>query len=347
VSLFKPGLVVDYRLTSSYERLRQKLLTEFPERLDEPLAYWALPTDRHLPLTLISRSLRELLSCSLNELYSTPGIGPKKISAVVLLLSRATRPLVDEAAAQTDVLANAKWTEDAGATIASTISEPVWAQWRATVRRLGLEDESLGRFATTLETLPRVLWASPLGAYLDLSLADMRGLRTHGQKRVGAVLEIFACLHDLGNRLKERTHLSVRLLPRRAAELDVWVERCLERPSLATHEALQDSLVPPLLEQIRHDLGKQPHEVVATLLRQRSRNLQEMARRLGLNRGRIYEILTNVGAMLGVRWPEGRIRTAVLADLLAQSPGADRQVRLLKAVTSLYFPEADRAGNSD
>ena len=341
MSLFKPGLVVDYRLTSSYERLRHRLLTQFPDRLEQPLADWALPTDRHLPLALISRSLRDVLSCTLNELYATPGIGPKKITALIVLLTRATEPVPGESAAGDAASPEAEQPEKPSATInASAASEPVWAQWRATVRRLGLADGTLGRFASTLEDLPRTLWSTPLGTYVDLSLADLRRLKTHGPKRVAVVLEIFACLHDVGNRLEERPHLSVRFLPRRLAEFDVWVGRCLEQPSLATPEAVQNGLV-LLLDQIQHDLGAQPREVVATLLRQRSRNLQEMARRLGLNRSSIYELLMNVGAMLGVRWPEGQGRLAVLTDLLARSPGAERQLRLLKAVLALYLPEEE------
>jgi hypothetical protein len=346
VSLFKPGMVVDYRLTSSYDRLRQKLLTQLPERLDQPLAYWALPTDRHLPLALISRTLRDLLSCTLNELYSTPGIGPKKINSLIVLLSRATPPLPGETSGDPDVSPEAEQPERPASSFdAAAVSEPLWAQWRANVRRLQLQHESLGRFAATLETLPRTLWTTPLGTYLDLSLADIRKLRTHGHKRIAAVLEVFACLYDLGCRVQERPHLAVRFLPRRIAKLDGWLTGCIERPSLGTHEALQDSLVLPLLEQIQHDLGDQSRETVAALLRQRSRNLQEVARRVGLNRGSIYEILANLAAMLGVRWPDGQMRLGVLAHLLAQSPGAERQVKLLELLTAFYSPEADGGGD--
>jgi hypothetical protein len=338
--LFKPGMVVDYRLTSTYERLRHKLLTRLGDQLDQPLAYWALPTDRHLPLALISRSLRDLLACTLNDLYSTPGIGPKKLNSLVVLLSRATQRLPGEAAAEPDALGEAADSKESSLD-ASAVSEPLWAQWRANVRRLRLEHESLGRFATTLENLPRTLWATPLGAYVDLGLADIRKLKTHGPKRIAAVLEVFASLYHLGCQLQERPHLAVRFLPRRVAEMDAWLNRCLERPSFATTETVQSSLVLPLIDQVHHDLGDQSREIAAALLRQRSRNVQEVARRVGLNRGSIYEIFTNLGAMLGVRWPEGQARLAVLTELVAQLPGTERQAGLLKMVTSLYVPEAE------
>ncbi|HWB10360.1 MAG TPA: hypothetical protein VG826_14105 [Pirellulales bacterium] len=342
MSLFKPGMVVDYRLTASYDRLRKKLLTQFPDRLDQPLVNWALPTDRHLPLPLISRSLRDLLSYTLNELYATPGIGPKKVSALVVLLSRATQPLPGETIAGSDGLAEAKEPERIGTPLdTSAVSELVWEQWRANVRRLGLENESLGRFAASLEVLPRSLWAAPLGNYVQLTLADIRRLKTHGQKRIAAVLDVFASLHDVGRRLDERLHLAVHLLPVRMSQMDACVNRWLERPALATPESLQSSLVVPLLDQIRHDLGNQSYEVVGTLLRQRSQNVQEVARRVGLNRGSIYEILANVRAMLDVRWPEGQVRLTVLTKLLVASLGAERQIRLLNTVAALYFPETE------
>ena len=58
------------------------------EHLDKPLAYWALPTDRRLPLAFLSRPLRELLDASFEELAQTPGIGQKKMKSFVKLLAR-------------------------------------------------------------------------------------------------------------------------------------------------------------------------------------------------------------------------------------------------------------------
>ena len=43
--------VEDYKIVSSFQSLRKTLLDDkFADRLEKPLAYWALPNDRRLPL---------------------------------------------------------------------------------------------------------------------------------------------------------------------------------------------------------------------------------------------------------------------------------------------------------
>jgi hypothetical protein len=41
----------------------------------------------------------------------------------------------------------------------------------------------------------RVLWNVPLGAYTDRTLAEIRALRTHGEKRIRAILDVFRSVH--------------------------------------------------------------------------------------------------------------------------------------------------------
>jgi len=66
------------QLAGRFEGLRRILLSEpFAAHLDKPLAYWALPADRRLPLALLGRKLGDLLRSSLTELSATPGIGRK------------------------------------------------------------------------------------------------------------------------------------------------------------------------------------------------------------------------------------------------------------------------------
>ena len=49
-----------------------------------------------------------------------------------------------------------------------------------TVRLHGIGQEKLGRLAPSLQSLPTVIWESPLGFYLDKSLTEIRELKTHG-----------------------------------------------------------------------------------------------------------------------------------------------------------------------
>src|SRR5580692_6337334 len=82
----------EYKLVSGFQTLRRALLNDGnPERLERPLAYWALPNDRRLPLAFLGRPLRILLQTPFEELVATPGIGRKKISTLMKLLGRAAR----------------------------------------------------------------------------------------------------------------------------------------------------------------------------------------------------------------------------------------------------------------
>ena len=82
----------DYKIVSSFQSLRKTLMEDkFADRLEKPLAYWALPNDRRLPLAFLGRTIKDLLETPFEELSATPGIGQKKISSLVKLLSRATK----------------------------------------------------------------------------------------------------------------------------------------------------------------------------------------------------------------------------------------------------------------
>ena len=78
----------EYKLFNSFEEVRKTLLDErYADRLEKPLAYWALPNDRRLPLAFLGRTLNELLNTPFEQLSATPGIGQKKITSLVKLIS--------------------------------------------------------------------------------------------------------------------------------------------------------------------------------------------------------------------------------------------------------------------
>ena len=66
----------DYKLITSFEAVKQILLEDrYADRMERPLAFWALPNDRRLPLAFLGRTLGDLLSTPFEELSATPGIG--------------------------------------------------------------------------------------------------------------------------------------------------------------------------------------------------------------------------------------------------------------------------------
>ena len=131
----------DYKLVSSFETVRETLLQDrYSDRLSKPLAYWALPNDRRLPLAFLNRSIGELVNTPFEELSATPGIGQKKISSLVKLLMRATRDqppavpfglsdLADEGGLE---LSNVSGTPFD----AFMVSEALWSEWTRTVRHV-------------------------------------------------------------------------------------------------------------------------------------------------------------------------------------------------------------------
>src|SRR5262249_3198165 len=155
---------------------------------------WALPNDRRLPTALLGRTLRELFKHPFDQLASTAGIGRKKLETLIKLLVRATKQ--DAADARLENLPGADeepadGRDAKGRFDPARVSEMVWVKWRDTARRHGVGGEKLGRLTPSLLSLPSVVWNTPLSSYLDMTLGQMRDMKTHGEKRISVVLEVF------------------------------------------------------------------------------------------------------------------------------------------------------------
>lgn len=345
MKLTKSAVIIDYKLVASFESVKQKLLRpKFADRWDKPLAYWVVATDRRLPLAFMGTSLKELLDTPLEQLYATPGIGQKKIRTLINLLVRAAQPhppgsvapLTEEqmqkAAAPTS--SGKRKGTDVDPTI---VSEALWVEWQASVREHGFGQETLGRYVSSLQQLPRVIWNAPLESYLDLSLAEIRSLKTHGEKRVGAVLEVFGNLHQIVVHLGPQSQMGVRILPRFVIRLESWVLQYLQRSGVPTYEELRSTLILPLLDQVRIDAGPQIAKLAESRLVPGGATVRQAAQRLGLTRARIYQLLGEVATIIKVRWPEGQALVAKLRERLASQDADQATVDLLDAAIDLFF----------
>ncbi|HVX59425.1 MAG TPA: hypothetical protein VHC19_02450 [Pirellulales bacterium] len=351
--LFKSTIVLDYHLVSGFEKLRQKLLLpKYADRLDKPLAFWALPADRHLPLALVGRTLQELLSTPFEDIYSTPGIGPKKISTLLKLLQRAAQPLppgaltstVEDEPPEEELPAKRERAANQALDL-SNVSEALWITWRDAVRDYGLGGEPLGRFAPSLQRLPRVLWMTPLQTYLELSLADIRRLKTHGEKRVRAVLEVFGNLHQIIANLSAHSSLAVRIVPRNIASVESWIASSLVKPAAPTTDEIKHKMFSPLVEQLRVDTGDSVAALTEARLDQQNFNVQQTARRAGVTRARVYELLGEVPTVIGVRWPEGPLLLATLRNHLAAHHAGEQQLELLDAAGAVLYGQRNGSVN--
>jgi len=341
-----------FQLVARFEGLRSSLLSgPYAVHLVKPLAYWALPADRRLPLAFLGRTLESLLSCSFEELAATPGIGLKKMGSLVTLLARVA------GTAAADVEATLPRLPEPGKPCAeasgsngfdpAAVSELVWAQWRLSVIRHGLGHEPLGRFAPSLRNLTRVIWNAPLDTYTGMTLAEVRSLRTHGEKRVRAVLEVFQSVHALVAGMGSQEHLVVRIAPRRIDAVETWVGRQLQAPGVPSEEEIFDRFVSPLLGQICIDAAQQ----TATLAEKRLGihgppiSVRQVARTMGLTRARVYQLLNEINDVMSVRWPLGRHQVYELsAKLEVELPGLEQTPSLtqFKAAAELFYPYSRR-----
>jgi hypothetical protein len=329
-------------LGSRFDEVRKTLLqAQFADRLSKPLEYWVLPSDRRLPLVLLGRTLRDLLSTPFEELSATPGIGEKKINSLVKLLNRATRDEPPTASAGDDLDRATEVRLDKGEFDPSVVSEALWSEWRETVRRSHISELKLGRLAPSLQRLPTVIWHKALGDYLDHTVAEIRSLRTHGEKRVRCVLEVF---HSVYNRLLTAdgsVELDRWLMPGAVRDVQDWVLRQLESPRVPAEEEVNEQFARPLLGLIATDCGSTVSRLVEERLgiNTESRSVREQARQLGVTRARVYQLLDDVGKVMNVRWPEGKSLLDRLTSHYTPLEQQQGQLRLFFGLCELCFPE--------
>lgn len=336
----------DVKLHDSFEAIRTTLLSgEFAERLSKPLAYWVVPSDRRLPLAFLSRKLSDLLLCPFDELAGTAGIGKKKMTSLVKLLQRAAKdepsfePLV-----QLESTAGAQPKACNGHCASGfdpgTVSELVWAKWRETVRLHAIGHERLGCLAPSLQTLPTVIWNTPLSFYLELTLGELRRLKTHGEKRVRVVLEVFHRVHQMLSHVDPASGLSIHLKPRFVGQIEDWIHELQARnypPALAE---LESRMVEPLLAQIEVDAGPNVSAIARARLGIGSNNqsVRNQARKLGVTRARIYQLLEECHHVMSVRWPAGKRQIDELGLWLDEHYAAADCANVLGQLRELLYP---------
>jgi hypothetical protein len=343
--------VEDYKIVSSFQTLRKTLLDDrFADRLEKPLAYWAMPNDRRLPLAFLGRTIKDLLETPFEELSATPGIGQKKISCLVKLLSRATKDhppatpfgIADLADGRSRVApADKPRRQHATHFDPSVVSEAHWTEWRETVNRHHFGHEKLGRLAPTLQTLPTVIWHTPLEFYLNYSVAEIRQLKTHGEKRVRVVLEVFHLIHQTVSASAPSEHLSVRMVPKFIEPLERWIHDVIARAEVPTADEVREKFSIPLLNQLRIDAGDNVFELSQGRLgiHGPAESVRHQAKRMGVTRARVYQLLEDCAKIMNVRWPEGQYLLAALSAKLNVVAKPEDDLKSFRSTLDLFFPD--------
>lgn len=335
-----------YRLVGTYERLRKSLLEQPDDgRLDKSLSYWVLPSDRRLPIAFLDRRLRDLLALPLDELMATPGVGHKKILGFFDLLKRASKasPDVPFGLNSSDGIKRAKPTPPSSGFDSSVVSESLWTSWCETVIRFGMGPEKLGRLAPSLQALPTVIWHSRLEEYSDRSLSEIRSLKTHGEKRVHAILEVFCTVHEALATATLQDNIDVILVPRFIPPLTRWLLERVGLEELPSVDELHKNVVKPMLTQIRTDLGDQVAGLATSRLSldDDAPSVKQQADTMGVTRARVYQLLEDCAKVMEMRWPEGRWLLAPLATRFGTSD--PDTIGLVHGIMDLFYP-VEKAG---
>jgi len=333
---------VDYGLRSQFNEITQQLRElaaaerETDGRCRKPLAFWAVGSDRRLPYALMDRAVQQIIETRFDDLAATPGIGHKKMVALVMLLHRVfadKTPEVVEAPVIKDIVRSSQFDP-------SQVSEVDWEQWRQTVRRHGFSGELLGRCVSSLQSIPTIVWRKPLGDYLDLTVDQLRRLRAHGDKRVSAVLEVFHNIHRVLGQSQPTTRLHISLRPAFVPPLEQWICSILDSRDPPSLQELRQRLVLPLLNQIELDAGETVHQLATGRLGIESfpEAVCDQARELGVTRARVYQLLDTCYDLMQVRWPEGRWLLQLLGQLVADRSYDEEAAQLLETLGKLLYP---------
>ncbi len=287
-----------------------------------------------------------MLATPFEELSATPGIGQKKISSLVKLLSRATKDHPPAVPFGLSELSEAKKTavekprRQGTGFDPSVVSEALWSEWQQTVVEHKLNHEKLGRLAPTLQALPTVIWHTPLDQYVNHTVAEIRQLKTHGEKRVRVVLEVFYIAHEMLSCAGTSQHLTLRIRPKFIQPIEDWITQRLAQPGVPSPDEVREHLAVPLLDQINVDAGPTIYELSAGRLgiEGAPQSVRQQAKRMGVTRARVYQLLEDCSRVMEVRWPEGKPLLAQLdAKLHAEATEAD-DLTLFRATRELFYP---------
>lgn len=339
----------DFKNLIGFESIRKTLLQEcFADRLEKPLAFWSLPSDRRLPMAFLGRSIKEILSTPFEELSATPGVGQKKIRSLVKLLARAAKdqpPMVpfgfnDVEAETTESVSKDHFRSNGSSFDPANVSEALWVQWKNTVLHFGVELEKLGRLAPKLIAMPTVIWNTRLQDYLEYQVDEIRNLKKHGEKRVRVILEVFSIMHDMLSGAAPQDGLFIRILPKFVGPIESWISEVLEREGIPETSDVQRSLTLPLVQQMVLDAG----ETVAGLaevrlgIHEKAQSVRFQAQEMGVTRARVYQLLEICSNVMDVRWPEGKSQLLYLQKELHARATKNADLNLFDKTVELFYP---------
>jgi len=336
----------EHRLGVQYLELCETLQSPaYTRHLEKRLGFWVRPSDKRLPIALLGRPVGEILEMSLEELLRFPSIGEKKFGALVSLLTRiagtpeAKLPSIGSSSIiQSEeserVVSERHW---------NLVSEFEWSDWQRVVREQGLEHEKIGRLCNSLNEIPRVLWNKTLRTYCRVSLDELRAMKTHGERRIHAILRLFHDIFEIASKFNDVPRLRVRMSLRWIDEVQSWMSEVLQRPSFPSRDELLRHFIQPCLAQLRVDATDGVIQLAEARLGLKGpiTSVRQVAKEMNLARARVYQLLGQINEIMSVRWPEGgslvyRLRDKCIYEMIDRPANDSHEIFM--AAAELLFP---------
>lgn len=329
----------DFSLKAQFEALAAQIAETADIQLDLPIAHWAVASDRRLPYALLDRTVRQLTTASYDSLLATPGVGRKKFATLVMLLQRVSEVVETPEEASSNPVPDPISIQQESFD-PDLVSQVIWSEWQETVRRHQLERESIGRLAPSLQSLPTVIWSKQLDEYLRCTIDELRSLKTHGDKRVTAVLEVFHLVHSLLGNSTRSSRVLAQLTPAFVPPIEHWLYNVLSSDELPSSQDIRQHLILPVLNQIERDAGETVHRLAAGRLGIEAfpEGVRDQSSELGVTRARIYQLLETCGDVMRVRWPAGKWMLKLLINKVESRASDSETLDLLESLRWLLYP---------
>lgn len=338
----------EHRLGAQFMELCETLGSpSYRKHLEKRLAFWVNPSDKRLPIALLGRKVGEILDMSLESILNLPSIGEKKFNALISLLIRVANtpeedlpPLDPREQVSSGEKTRNEPTEDLSV---SWVSEFDWNHWQRVVLEQGLEHEKIGRLCRSLEEMPRVLWNKPLSTYCRVSLGELRSMKTHGERRVYAILNLFRDIFEVASKFKDVPRLRVRMSLRWTDDMQQWMQEKIEVGPFPLKKEVFERFIGPCLSQLQVDSTESVVQLAESRLGFHGpiTSVRQSAREMNIARARVYQLLSLISDIMYVRWPEGNLLVQQLRDKCIRemiNSSDPSQFEQFMAAAELFYP---------
>ncbi|MFV2068064.1 MAG: hypothetical protein ACC645_13910, partial [Pirellulales bacterium] len=156
------------------------------------------------------------------------------------------------------------------------------------------------------------------------------------------ILEDFWIVHEAVAEATVIQHLEIGFVPRFVGNLERAVTEMLDLTDTVSVRQVRSAIARPILDQIELDAGPTVWRLAADRIGIDGpvRGVRELAKRMGVTRARIYQLLEDCGKVMAVRWPEGEFALGSLAERLQTVPACKEALQIYMSLYSLCYPRS-------